>query len=975
MQKKFICLTLAFLTMLACGGCETSNGNDSFSHTSIQYTYREEVSKEPTCEEMGVKTYICNEDSTLSYTEPIPALGHLYDVSALEFVWEGYESASVTTTCLRCGKETTFAADIVSSIEKEPTCTEKGERVYTATVLINGNTYRNVRKEELVAEHVYEKVEEESFSASYATDGKLVQKCLSCGDKKETALPKQRDDFENYGQEENPFLISSMEDWNAFALDASANSFAGKYIKITENIGSKENPITSYANNYEAMFAGTLLGNGKTLYVNLPVRLTSKKAKERTGLFAFASNASFKDITIEGVVGEDMDGSSIAASLLADGRNSISIDNCVNKANVYGKDTVAGLVGFACGGSSITIANCRNEGAIYAIENIAGGLVGNAEGKSLKILSSVNSGTIAASKTSCDQFVGRIKTPTAVSIDEKCQKLGHAYFHSQRSFDENGHYYTCLEEGCEAKLETKGHDFNFVEEVPSTCQETGVKAHYTCSDCDALFLKNGDVYSLVEDTSELLVPLSAHHYGEAYENDETSHWHLCEICGVESNHVAHVKDYEQVAEEHGISCVECGYQISPPLSHTHQFDNLTSEVKASYASEGHRAYATCPCGKIFTADTHEETTLDSLKLLSQKEDAAKGYGTSEENPYLIANETDYLAFKDAVDNGTSFEGMFVRMSEDIGSKEHPITSSIGSMKDKPFKGTFDGDGHCVYLSIDSTSAYQGIFGYVDGGVIKNLVAKGSLRTKTASNIANRAGAIVAYASATAISSCKNYASIAVVDGLGDVGGLVGYAISKSQVLDCENYGSIACEGEKTKYVGGIVGNASTITIRNCVNGYLSLSEGNGQGTIADVYQFAGGILGGAQGQVTIDSCQNHMDIHSSISGSAGVSGIVGLVNTGSKNSLIANCSNYGNLSGLASVGGIVGRLAAKGTTSDPYIITIRKCQSDASLSKVGDTIASEEVGSVENTDESKKIPGILVGSTSGSSSLPRIVNE
>lgn len=955
-----------------------SSSSESSSSSSIHYTYREEVSKEPTCEEAGVKSYICNEDATRSYTEPIPALGHLYDVSALDFVWNDYESASVTTSCTRegCDKQNTFNAEITSQSVKDATCTETGEKKYTATVTINNGTYHNDKIETLsMLGHDYAKVVEESIVPTYATDGKLVEKCARCDDKKETPIVKQKDNLDAYGTEENPYLLASLEDWNAFASDAATNSFKDKYIKLTDNIGSVESPITTYVNNYGAMFAGTLLGNEKTLYVNLPVRVSSKNAKERTGLFAFASGASFKDITIEGVVGQDEEGSSIAAALLADGTGTIVIDNCVNKASVYAKDTAAGLVGFARGGSTIAITNSRNEGTIFAKNDIAGGIVGNADGKSLSITGSSNSGTISALKTNCGQIVGRIKTASAVSIDENCQKLGHAYYHSDRLFDENGHYYPCIEENCEERFEIQKHNYNPVDEVPATCTSTGVKAHYTCSDCAGLFVKVGDSYTVVTQES-LITEMIDHVYGTDYEKDANGHWHICTVCGAESKHVAHVKDYEEATEEHGITCTECGYQIAPALSHVHQYDNVTAEVKASYATEGRAAYATCSCGKTFTADTHEETTLDALKLTPQKDDAEKGYGDSEEKPYFIANEADYAVFTEAVNNGTSFDGKFIKMSADIGNEENPVKTRIGSSSTNAFKGTFDGDGHSVYLGINATAANYGMFGYVSGGTIKNVITKGTLTTKTAASVANRAGAVVAYATASTIDSCKNYASITITDGKGDVGGIVGATESNTQVINCENYGSIICKGTAAKYVGGIVGDALSVsTITNCVNGYATLIEGTEQGTISNVFQFVGGILGGALAKVTIDSCKNYMDINSSVSGNTGVAGIIGLVNTGSKNSTISNSSNYGNISGLASVGGIIGRLAAKGTSDNPYIVTITNCSSAAELSKVGDTVASEDIGSTANTDESKKIPGILVGSTSGSTSMPKIVNE
>lgn len=945
---------------------QSSSSSESSSSSSIHYTYREEVSKEPTCEEAGVKSYICNEDATRSYTEPIPALGHLYDVSALDFVWNDYESASVTTSCTRegCDKQNTFNAEITSQSVKDATCTETGEKKYTATVTINNGTYHNDKIETLsMLGHDYAKVVEESIVPTYATDGKLVEKCARCDDKKETPIVKQKDNLDAYGTEENPYLLASLEDWNAFASDAATNSFKDKYIKLTDNIGSVESPITTYVNNvnkYEAMFAGTFLGNEKTLYVNLPVRLSSAGKKERAGLFTFASGASFKDITIEGTVGQDEEGSNIVAALLADGRGSINIDNCVNKANVFGKGTAAGLIGFACGGSNITITNSRNEGAIYSKNDIAGGIVGNAEGKFLNITGSSNSGIISALKANCGQIVGRIKTASAVSIDENCQKLGHAYYHSDRLFDENGHYYPCIEENCEERFEIQKHNYNPVDEVPATCTSTGVKTHYTCSDCAGLFVKVGDSYTVVTQES-LVTEMIDHVYGTDYEKDANGHWHICTVCGAESDHIAHVKDYEEATEEHGITCTECGYQIAPALSHVHKFDSVTAEVKASYATEGHAAYATCSCGKLFTADSHEETTLEALKLAAQKDDAEKGYGDSEENPYFIANEADYAAFTEAVNNGTTFEGKFVKMSADIGSEENPITTRIGSSSTNAFKGTFDGDGYGVYLSLNATATYGwGMFGYTNGAKLTNVTTKGSITTTVI-----RVGGLVGMATNSSISNCVNYASIAVTSGVGDIGGIVGYTETKTDISNCKNYGSIAATGKAettAKYIGGILGDMQgTGTISNCVNGYENLPEGTAQGTISCAFNYIGGIVGGVNASVvnaTISSCSNYMSWEKN--SNDGVGGIVGLANlkvdpkTNTKGTItIENCENEGTILGTTRVGGILGALSAKAQTAK-----FSGCTSTG-IVKVGDTIAENDIGGEGNV---KNVPGKLLGS-------------
>ena len=66
-----------------------------------------------------------------------------------------------------------------------------------------------------------------------------------------------------------------------------------------------------------------------------------------------------------------------------------------------------------------------------------------------------------------------------------------------------------------------------------------------------------------------------------------------------------------------------------------------------------------------------------------------------------------------------------------------------------YGGTFDGDGHTISgLSINATTAYQGLFGYVKGGEIKDLTVAGSVTTSTTSSA--YAAGIVGYGSPVTI---------------------------------------------------------------------------------------------------------------------------------------------------------------------------------------------------------------------------------
>ena len=110
-----------------------------------------------------------------------------------------------------------------------------------------------------------------------------------------------------------------------------------------------------------------------------------------------------------------------------------------------------------------------------------------------------------------------------------------------------------------------------------------------------------------------------------------------------------------------------------------------------------------------------------------------GSGT-EADPYLISNtnELDWLAT--LVDSGIEFgsddthpDGYFFKLSKDIkyqsSSSNTDNYNAIGT-QDHPFRGHFDGNGMTVEdISIYSSYSYQGLFGYVVGGTLENIILK------------------------------------------------------------------------------------------------------------------------------------------------------------------------------------------------------------------------------------------------------------
>lgn len=113
-----------------------------------------------------------------------------------------------------------------------------------------------------------------------------------------------------------------------------------------------------------------------------------------------------------------------------------------------------------------------------------------------------------------------------------------------------------------------------------------------------------------------------------------------------------------------------------------------------------------------------------------------GAGTKDD-PYLIPGLEALESFRDKVNGGNSYEGIYIKLAADIdlsgkygadiGGAEVSWTP-IGS-DTAPFEGIFSGGGHEIsglYIN-NSTAKHRGLFGYLgEGGVIGELSVSGSV---------------------------------------------------------------------------------------------------------------------------------------------------------------------------------------------------------------------------------------------------------
>ncbi len=159
-----------------------------------------------------------------------------------------------------------------------------------------------------------------------------------------------------------------------------------------------------------------------------------------------------------------------------------------------------------------------------------------------------------------------------------------------------------------------------------------------------------------------------------------------------------------------------------------------------------------------------------------------------------------------------------------------------------------------------------------------------------------------------IDNCHNYGEINSTGNF--TGGIASYSTAKLTIRNCTNNAKVATTNGFN--VGGILGTCDSVTrtflIENCVNsGKIETARATNN---SDALQLnTGGIIGRANGIVTIRNCQNNATVEATQAGAypgmTSMGGIVGIAEING-NVSIYNSTNVGNVLGARYVGGVVG---------------------------------------------------------------------
>ncbi|MBR4836838.1 MAG: T9SS type A sorting domain-containing protein [Bacteroidales bacterium] len=487
-------------------------------------------------------------------------------------------------------------------------------------------------------------------------------------------------DLSGTGTSADPYQITSVADWNAFATAVNGGyDYSGKYIQLEADVPSEVEilegtpALTTMVGVWDAAeenrkpFKGTFKGNGKTIIVSYtsdgnytaPFRCTN--GATITNDFTVVGNINATNGYAAGLVGVNY------------GSKTKINGNVTVRVNITGGGTYCG--GVAVDATYLEMSSCLYNGQIIA-GDYSGGFCakGDANTKFNKCIFDAATGSSITGEhtgnyingsyddTNSNNYYYTNKAPTASITQGVC-----IYTSTSFSNIPNDGQFRIL-------TNLAGNDYYY---IVRTCWISGIDQRYYQNNVHSDGITYDVMFTLDGDTA-----------------------------------VIDTKCYTaEVLNGGGVAV------------------NLSTIAPGTYTLKitGKEGY----CSGTLTSDSFDvqETIFDN------------GIGTAD-NPYQITSITDWSIFAKAVNDGHSFLGEYLKLTNNItvtvknlGTDTIVGAMTSGGAESKWFSGTFDGDWHTLTFNVGTSAkaitpahnySPSAPFRVIDGATIKNLTVDGTI---------------------------------------------------------------------------------------------------------------------------------------------------------------------------------------------------------------------------------------------------------
>ena len=789
------------------------------------------------------------------------------------------------------------------------------------------------------------------------------------------------------GKVGNPYIITKAEEL-AWFRDQVNNGQYSICAKIADNVEVIDMSTVCHAADASKnlgelswvpigvgnAYTGTFDGSGKTIS-----NLYIKAEKQQAGLFGYTFQSTIKNLTFENanvtntnnytgiLVGDAGYESSLQNIKISNtcqikggkctggiaGELDGNAYNCVNYATVQGIQYIGGLCGYysrSRTGNSMTA--CANYGNVTASSLGVGGLVGYFDSGTIQDCANYGGvkGTDRIAGMAGSVINGKIQNVFSygnISVTNNTQNVGMVFGYSSSGATEgmvayysgakliaNGQEQTAKAFGTGDLSEDNATGFTEAQ------LRNGVVAYLLQQNASSKakwgqnLANDGDIYPVIGSehqvyaTEDLLVNCKTYEVVRgSFTNNPTSSAIRYQH-GKTNHHVATDATCTEAATKEYWQCQDC----QRTYSDSQLTVELTDVTDADQPAIGHHSNEDGYCDRC----QHYVAVKPS----------------QENGVYLIAKPCHLAWFRDYVNGtivdegeaaGTTHPSASAKLTADIDLKNYCHAAEDGKEllswlpignDDNHWKGKMDGQAHTISnLYIKTAQNYVGLFGYIDGATIQDLIfdyAKVE-NVNTTGTKTDYTGILAGYAygnSPAHIKGIKTTNNCTVI-GQKDTGGIVGWA--KINLENCENRSSVKGTGN----VGGIAGECLDRNIKCCTN-YGTVENDDGR---------IGGIIGDAYG-ISIEDCANYGKI---ISTGWNAGGIAGQTN---RNSSIQNVFSYGDVTNNHNNPGIIiGYVGGTGTLTVKGIVAYNKeallNNSSENIKIVGEGSLTFEDGKVE----------------------------
>lgn len=211
--------------------CQREGCGKSHTHTLDEG----EVTKKPSCEEKGVKTYHCTETNcNYTKTEDIAATGHNWNDGKITTEASCDHTGVKTYTCKTCGDTRTETIAMLEhtwdegQVTTKPSCTEKGIRTYTCKVC------KATKTADIEATGHNYKVKDHK-DATCTEDGYTTSVCKNCGDEKKETIKATGHQHTEVRGTKKATCIEEGYTGDTYCTDCGNMIFTGKKIEKTDH--------------------------------------------------------------------------------------------------------------------------------------------------------------------------------------------------------------------------------------------------------------------------------------------------------------------------------------------------------------------------------------------------------------------------------------------------------------------------------------------------------------------------------------------------------------------------------------------------------------------------------------------------------------------------------------------------------------------------------------------------------------------